>query len=100
MKVVWSALAELRALEAVDYIAEHRPGGASEWLEALLQRVSRLDRMARRGRVVPEIGLPSFREVFHAPYRVIYRIDVASVVVLTLRHWRRSWDPGEMSDDA
>ena len=96
MKVLWSALAELRALEAVDYIAEGRPDGASEWLEALLARVATLDRMARRGRVVPEIGLPTFREIFHTPYRVIYRIDVASVVVLTLRHWRRSWDPGEV----
>ena len=100
MKVLWSALAELRALDAVDYIAEDRPEGASEWLEALLARVATLDRMARRGRVVPEIGLPTFREIFHAPYRVIYRIDVASVVVLTMRHWRRSWDPGEVDGGA
>ena len=56
--------------------------------------------MARRGRVVPEIGLPDFREIVHAPYRVIYRIDVASVAILTLRHWRRSWDPGEVEDGA
>ena len=98
MKVVWSALAEARALEAVDYIAADRPDGASEWLELLLQRVSRLDRMARRGRIVPEIGHSMFREVFHAPYRVIYRLDVSSVVVLTLRHWRKSWDPGEVRD--
>ena len=100
MKVVWSALAELRALEAVDYIAHDRPDGASEWLEELIARVARLDRMARRGRVVPEISLPDFREIFHAPYRVIYRIDVASVAILTLRHWRRSWDPGEVEDGA
>ena len=87
-------------MEAVDYIAQDRPDSASEWLDDLIARVAKSDRMARRGRVVPEMGVPSFREIFHAPYRVIYRIDVASVVVLTLRHWRRSWDPGEVDDGA
>jgi len=100
VKVVWSALAELRASEAVDYMAQDRPDGASEWLEGLITRVAKLDRMARRGRMVPEIGVPTFREVFHAPYRVIYRVDGGRVVILTLRHWRRSWDPSEGDDGA
>ena len=100
MKVIWSALAEVRATEAVDYIAHDRPDAASAWLEDLIARVARLDRMARRGRIVPEIGAPDVREIFHAPYRVIYRINVANVVILTLRHWRRSWDPGEVDGGA
>ena len=100
MKVVWSLLAEQRALEAVDYIARDRPEGAETWLEALIERVAKLDRLARRGRSVPEIGRPTHREIFHAPYRVIYRIDAAQIVVLTLRHWRRSWDPSEVDDGA
>ena len=87
-------------MEAVDSIAQDRPDSASEWLDDLIARVAKLDRMARRGRVVPEMGVPSFREIFHAPYRVIYRIDVASVVVLTLRQWRRPRDPGEVDDGA
>ena len=98
MKVTWSVLAEQRALEAVDYIALDRPAGAEQWLEELIERVAKLDRLARRGRVIPEIGLPAFREIFHAPYRVIYRVDPTQVVILTLRHWRRSWDPGEVAD--
>ena len=96
MKVVWSLLAEQRALEAVDYIARDRPEGAETWLEALIERVAKLDRLARRGRSVPEIGRPTHREIFHAPYRVIYRLDAAQIVVLALRHWRRSWDPSEV----
>ena len=82
---MWSALAELRAIEAVDYIAQDRRDRAAEWLEDSIARVAKRDRMARRGRIVPEIGVPTFREMFHAPYRVIYRIDVASVVVLVAR---------------
>ena len=92
MKVVWSPLAEQRALEAVDYIALDRPQVASSWLEELLKRVGKLDQMARRGRIVREIGRPAFREIFHSPYRVIYRVDASRVVILTLRHQRRAWD--------
>jgi plasmid stabilization system protein ParE len=98
MKVTWSPLAEQRAHEPVDYVAEDRPQAAAAWLEALLERVGKLDRFARRGRVVPEIGLPAYREVLHAPYRVIYRVDATRVVILTLRHGRRAWDPAEVVD--
>ena len=98
MKVTWSPLAEQRALEAVDYIAKDRPQAAAAWLEELLDRVGRLDRFARRGRVVPEIGVPAYREILQAPYRVIYRVDTSRVVILTLRHWRRAWDPAEVID--
>jgi len=100
MKVIWSALAEQRALEAVDYIALDRPEGAEHWLDELIERVGKLDRLARRGRVIPEVGPPAFREIFHAPYRIIYRVDAAQVIILTLRHWRRAWDPGEVAHDA
>ena len=92
MKVVWSPLAEQRALEAVDYIALDRPQVAASWLEELLERVGKLDQMARRGRIVREIGRPAFREIFHSPYHVIYRVDASRVVILTVRHQRRAWD--------
>ena len=98
MKVTWAPLAEQRALEAVDYIAKDRPQAAASWLEELLERVANLDRFARRGRVVRGIGLPAYREILHAPYRVIYRVDRSRVVILTLRHWRRAWDPTEVVD--
>jgi plasmid stabilization system protein ParE len=41
--VTWSALAEQRALEAVDYIAQDRPQIAAAWLEELIEQVGRLD---------------------------------------------------------
>jgi toxin ParE1/3/4 len=97
VKIVWSPLAERRALEAVDYIVQDRPQAAAAWLEELIERVGKLDRLARRGRVVREIGLPAYREILHAPYRVIYRVDATRVVILTLRHWRRAWDDARSS---
>ena len=76
MKVVWSPLAEQRALEAVEYIAQDRPSAAAAWLERLLERVKALEQFEQQGHLVLEIGLPAYREVLHAPYRIIYRVDL------------------------
>ena len=99
MKVVWSPLAEQRALEAVEFIAQDRPRTAAMWLEKLLELVGTLAVFEQQGRVVEEIGLPAYREILHAPYRVIYRVDAARVVILTLRHVRRAWDSAEVDDE-
>jgi len=96
VKVIWSPLAEARALEAVDYIAQDRPQAAAAWLEELLDRTATLDRFAKRGRLVAEIGHPAYRELLHAPYRIIYRVDPTQVVILTLRHSRRDWNESEV----
>ncbi|MCX5768271.1 MAG: type II toxin-antitoxin system RelE/ParE family toxin [Gemmatimonadetes bacterium] len=98
MNVVWSPRALQRATEAVDFIAKDRPQAATAWLEQLLARISALDRLAKRGRIVPEINRPEYREILHAPYRVIYRVDGKRVVVLTIRHARRAWDTAEITD--
>ena len=100
MKVIWSPLAELRALDAVDFIAADRPQAAAAWLEELLERVAALGKFAKRGRVVPEIGKATHRQIFHYPYRIIYRVDPRRVVILTIRHGRRAWDPAELAPDA
>lgn len=98
MKVVWSPLAEQRALEADEYIAHDRPRTAVMWLEKLLERVGNLAECEQQGQVVQEIALPAYPEVLHAPYRVIDRVDATRVVILTLRQVRRAWDPAEVDD--
>lgn len=96
MKVIWSPLAEQRAVEAFETIAADRHDAAARWLRELLAKVGTLDRFAKRGRQVPEIGKPAYRQLQHHPYRIVYRVDAKQVVVLTIRHGRRAWDPDEI----
>jgi len=83
-------------MEAVAHIAQERPHAAAAWLEELLARTAALARFPRQGRLVSEIGLEPYRELLHAPYRVIYRVDAKRVVILTLRHSRRAWGAAEI----
>ena len=96
MKVTWSPLAERRARQAVDWISQDRPEAAAKWLAELLEAVRKLDRMAMRGRMVPEVGRAEYREIFHAPYRIVYKVKNKEVVILTIRHSRRAWDETEI----
>ncbi|MBX3175593.1 MAG: type II toxin-antitoxin system RelE/ParE family toxin [Gemmatimonadaceae bacterium] len=89
--MTWSPLAERQAEEAYEYIARDRPDAARKWLTELIDRVDGLHRFPRRGRVIPEIGRPDYRQILHHPYRVIYVVREGRVEVLAVRHLRRDW---------
>lgn len=99
MRVVWAPRAIARASEIARYIAAERPGSAGPWVEDLFALAASLRRHPRVGRKVPEAGRDDLREVLHGKYRLIYRIEPTRVVVLTVRHGRRQWDPSEVTHD-
>ena len=70
-------------LDQIVWVNYARLLAAAAWLEAQLANVAALERFAKRGRVVPEINRPEYRQIFHSPYRIIYRVDARQVVVLT-----------------
>lgn len=98
MRVIWAPRALARIGEIAQYIAADRPGAARSWVHALFARAATLRDHPRRGRRVPEIGRDEIREVLHGEYRVIYRIEPKQLVVLTVRHGRRHWDPEELDE--
>ena len=89
MRVVWSPLALAQAEEATDYIAAERPATAAKWLDGLMDLVERLPRFPRKGRIVPEVGRSTIREVLYGRYRIIYRLDPKQISIIAVRHQRR-----------
>lgn len=73
----------------MDYIAEDRPSVADQWFDSLVERLDLLRELPEQGRVVPEWGEPSIREVIHTPYRIIYEVHADRVEILTLSHERQ-----------
>lgn len=71
MSVRWSLLALRRMSEVVDYISRDRPEAARKWADGVFAAVGQLERFPGQGRVVPEVGRPSIRELIHGEYRVI-----------------------------
>lgn len=97
MKIVWSPLAIDRAYEAAAYIAGDKSEAALRWLDGSFEVTDRLELFPESGRVVPEIGLPEFREiVYRRAYRVIYRIEKSRVAILTVRNFAQLLDANEL----
>ena len=62
-------------------------------LDALEAKASSLETFAARGRIVPEllgIQVREYRELLVKPYRIIYRVEKARVVVLGVFDGRRN----------
>jgi plasmid stabilization system protein ParE len=99
VRIVWAPRALARVEEAADYIAQDRPGAAVRWVEGLFARVGLLAEAPAQGRVVPEVGREEIREIQYQRYRVIYRLESKRLVVLTVRHSRRQFDAGDLSEE-
>jgi plasmid stabilization system protein ParE len=99
MRIVWAPRAIVRATEIAEYIAADRPAAARRWVQGLFARAAKLRRHARLGPKVPELDRDEVRQVRYGKYRIVYRIDPKRVVVLTVRHSAREWDPGEVEPE-
>ena len=93
--VLWTdtAIEDLGAI--VDHIAADDVAAALAVLDRLQARAATLAMLAARGRIVPElreIGITHYRELIERPWRLLYRMDAASVFVVAVLDSRRELD--------
>jgi toxin ParE1/3/4 len=98
MQVNWTDPALRRVDEIAFYIAQDDPDAAENWAIGLLDAVGRLAAFPESGRIVPELGSRTVRELVHGSYRVFYRVQTA-VEVLSVRHGSQLIRPEELHED-
>ncbi len=88
-EVIWApqAILDVEAIRA--HVARDSPHYADLLVERLLAAVERLTDNPRSGRVVPELGDESIREVIHGHYRIVYRLRHDLVEIATVFHGAR-----------
>jgi plasmid stabilization system protein ParE len=89
MNIIWSPLAVDRASEIAGYIAQDKPSAAEKWIKTVFSKVEQLKASPEIGRIVPEIRNNQFREIIYGNYRIIYRIEVEQISILTIRHGKQ-----------
>ena len=90
-EVVWRPQA-LRDLEAVEaHYEEVAPDFAPLFVAGAFETAGRLSEFPNAGRVVPEIGDESIRELIYRQYRIIYVVDEGSAEILTVYHSARQF---------
>jgi toxin ParE1/3/4 len=88
-QVIWApqAIEDVEAIRA--YIARDSSPAAHLVVERIVAAVERLQDNPRSGRVVPELGDESIREVIHGRYRIVYRMRHDLVEIATVFHGAR-----------
>src|SRR5438874_13693077 len=71
----------------VVFIARHNPERARSFGHELVERALAIGAFPESGRMVPEVGEASVREVIHRPYRIIYEIFRNPDAIYILRFW-------------
>jgi len=82
----WSPLAISRLSEVAKYISLDNPVTAQRWVNKVFAQVEKLSEFPGRGRMVPEVGDKTIREIISGNYRIIYRLKDQEISILTLRH--------------
>ena len=89
-KVRWadSALDDLD--EVAEYIALEKISAAKKLVRRIFSRVDLLSDSPESGRVPPELGSKSYREVIVGPCRIFYRLINDEVVILYVMRSERN----------
>jgi plasmid stabilization system protein ParE len=84
-------------LEAVClFIARDSPRLAAAFADRVLRATDLLATFPRPGRIVPELGIGTIREIVVGSYRVIYRVRHDDVHLLTVHHGARPLDTSKI----
>jgi plasmid stabilization system protein ParE len=85
-RVTWApqAVEDVEAIRA--YVARDSAHYADLLVQRIIAAVARLESRPVSGRVVPEVGDESLREVIQGRYRIVYRLNRDGVQVVTVFH--------------
>lgn len=90
-RVVWGESAQTALDEALNDIAKESLDGAIRVLTRALDAADSLSTLAERGRMVPEVGESTLRELFVSDYRLLYRVREDRVVIRAFLHGARDF---------
>ena len=93
--VSWSPQVREDLHEIAAFIAKDSPRYASAVVEKILAAGRSLRFLPLRGRVVPRLGRPNWREIFVYEYRLIYVVGDQRVQIVAVIHGRRDFDAVE-----
>lgn len=88
-KIIWTELALEDLKNIHNYIAKDSLVYANRVIEKIILRIDQLKSFPKSGRVVPEINNDSIRELIHDNYRIIYKVTIQKIIIVTIHHSAR-----------
>jgi plasmid stabilization system protein ParE len=89
MNVFWTLRARSRLKLIRDYLIAEAPMVADRTIGRLVNCFRQIGELPYSGRQVPEYRQNDLREILERPYRILYRIRVDRIDIITVIHYRQ-----------
>jgi len=89
VKILWTELAIDDLKNIHDYISKESNVYANNTIEKLVSRVDQIEQFPESGRIVPEYGKRSLRELIQGSYRIIYKVNRQYIGIIRIHHSAR-----------
>ena len=99
MKISWTRTAVGHLADIYEYIARDSKRYAKRMVDRITARSKQIGDFPESAPVVAEYADPAVREVLEGAYRVIYRVQANTVVVLAVIHAARLLPPKLPAED-
>ena len=83
MKLTWSEEAARGFDEIIERRAQRSVEATRKFVDGLIEHTLHLIDHPQMGRMVPEVGRSDIRELIHLRHRIVYRVDVDTVEILS-----------------
>ena len=88
-RVIWAEIAGQDVQASWEFIARDSLMYAGSFVRRMREAARSLAESSERGRVVPEYGDPTIRELIVGNYRLVYQLTVETVYILRVVHGSR-----------
>jgi len=89
VKIIWTQLAidDLKSIHS--YISTESKVYANRLVEKIIARVQQIENFPESGKIVPEFGQKSIRELIEGNYRIVYKISSDHIGIARIHHSAR-----------
>lgn len=92
----WSEQARSDLQHIYDFISEDSIYYAESEIVKITSAMDILYKQPKAGRIVPESGIDSIREIICGNYRVIYELNEEAAYIITVHHGARFLNPANL----
>ncbi len=87
--IIWTENALNDINNIASYISKDSEFYAKQFVRKLINATLKLESFPKIGKIIRELPLSHYREIFYKIYRIIYRVDTDKVYIITVHHSAR-----------
>ena len=95
-RLIWTLRAADEFEDAVRYVERSAPLAAQRLAQRIMKRIRSLRRFPDSGGFVPEDNSGRYRQLLEGNYRIIYRHEEKSVIIVSIYHAARILGPDQL----